>query len=70
LNLFCIEMWELRKNKEDFYLGILFMIFTSKPSYIDVRYPKAAVIINLRPVWIIGIEFHSNNSNLGIYQLS
>jgi hypothetical protein len=24
----------------------------------------------LRPVWIIGIEFHSNNSNLGIYQLS
>jgi hypothetical protein len=24
----------------------------------------------LRVVWIIGIEFHSNNSNLGIYQLS
>jgi hypothetical protein len=24
----------------------------------------------LRPVWIIGIEFHSNNSNLDIYQLS
>jgi hypothetical protein len=22
LNLFCIEMWELRKNKEDFYLRI------------------------------------------------
>jgi hypothetical protein len=26
--------------------------------------------ILLRPVWIIGIEFHSNNSNLDIYQLS
>jgi hypothetical protein len=24
----------------------------------------------LWPVWIIGIEFHSNNNNLGIYQLS
>jgi hypothetical protein len=24
----------------------------------------------LRPVWIIGIEFHSNNSNFDIYQLS
>jgi hypothetical protein len=25
----------------------------------------------LRPVWIIGIEFHSNNNNnLGIYQLN
>jgi hypothetical protein len=22
------------------------------------------------PVWIIGIEFNSNNSNLGTYQLS
>jgi hypothetical protein len=25
---------------------------------------------SLRPVWITGIEFHSNNNNLGIYQLS
>jgi hypothetical protein len=31
---------------------------------------KRAVEFLLRPVWIIGIEFHSNNSNLGIYQLS
>jgi hypothetical protein len=26
--------------------------------------------IPLRPVWITGIEFFSNNSNLCIYQLS
>jgi hypothetical protein len=24
----------------------------------------------LRPVWIIGIKFHSNNCNLVIYQLN
>jgi hypothetical protein len=31
---------------------------------------KASSSIPLRPVWITGIEFYSNNSNLGIYQLS
>jgi hypothetical protein len=28
------------------------------------------VTILFRPVWITGIEFYSNNNNLGIYQLS
>jgi hypothetical protein len=33
-------------------------------------YKPCITYFKLRPVWIIGIEFHSNNSNLGIYQLS
>jgi hypothetical protein len=27
----------------------------------------ALQLLSIRPVWITGIEFHSNNSNLGIY---
>jgi hypothetical protein len=28
-----------------------------------------SLLFDLCPIWIIGIELHSNNSNLGIYQL-
>jgi hypothetical protein len=36
----------------------------------EIKHPWLMAMFTLRFVWIIGIEFHSNNNTLSIYQLS
>jgi hypothetical protein len=55
--------------------GITKLALKFTPLFLEIERKFSLIFLSIpgipwRPVWIIRIEFHSNNSNLGIYQLS
>ena len=64
----CIVYFSFSANFMDLWGSVRFVGCACSFFIASIEIPNNGFI--LRPVWIIGIEFHSNNSNLDIYQIS